>query len=492
MKKFFIWTVALIGMVFTACDGIDDGTKAIEFTDDTKPVQTFYADDTAGSVKFRAADAWTAEIVDATRAGIDWLTLSQYSGEAGECEINVTIEENATGEERKAEIRIICGDTVITVTVTQMPTKREENENPDNPEPAPDHEGMITIPEGELQERTAGANDTTVENFNFHATKEWKAIASDNWIIIVPDVGSAGDCQIGISLTPNTTGKERTAEIIITCGTCKYGLLVKQLAGEYVEPEPKPEPTPDPVPDNLLVSEIKVSGDNENYRLAFEYDDQYRCVKMTRLTRYDSDTDAVDIYNITYGNNTVSYKCDEDSGRITLDSNGRAVSGERNGYWYSYALSYNSNGYLSHSLLNGKDNGVQMEYTLTYSDSETRISYTNSNGKTDYDTATYRPIFVNSSNIDLNWLLGDSEALNWATGDCENIFAMLGYTGKRAFDMVDEVVAHAGDKTDPDYCIKRYEYRNGYDNFYMPVTEIIETNSHNTEIIKYEITYINK
>lgn len=488
MKRILLSTVAFVATLFVACDGLDDGSKAIEFTDGTKPAQTFYADDTAGSVKFRAADAWTATVFDATRASVDWITLSRYSGEAGECEITVTFDENTSGEERKAEIHIICGDTSITVTITQKPTKREESENPDNPEPSPDSEGMITIPEGESPERIASANDTTVENFNFHATKEWKAIAPD-WIMIVPSEGSAGDCQIGIHLTPNTTGKERTAEIIITCGKCHYVLLVKQLAGEYVEPEPKPEPTPDPVPENLLVSEIKVSGSNENYRLIFEYDNQYRIAKMTR---YDSDANVGDIYNITYGNNTVSYKCGEDSGRITLDSNGRAVSGEREGYWYSYALSYNSDGYLSHSLLNGKDNGTRMEYTLTYSDSEIRISYTNSNSKPDYDTATYRHIYVNSANIDLNWLLGGSEALSWATGDCENIFSMLGYTGKRAFDMVDEVVAHAGDKTDHDYCITRYEYKNGYDNFYMPVTEIIETTSRNSDIIKYEITYINK
>lgn len=486
MRKILLSTIAFVAALFVACDGLDDGTKTIEFTDGTQPTQTFYADDTAGSVKFRAAGTWSATVVDATRASVDWLTLSRYSGDAGECEITVTLDENTTGEERTAKIIIICGDTSITITITQMPTKRDDSENPENPVPAPATIKMING----YQEYIVGANETEIVggDIEFQAADVWSAGCQCDWITITPNKGNAGDNKIAIRLTQNTTGIDRVGEIAIRCLDYEYRITIIQQGSEYIEPEPKPEPDPDPTPENLLVSEINVSGSNENYRLIFEYDDQYRVVKMTR---YNSDSNADDVYNITYDNNTVSYKCGEDSGRITLDNNGRAVSGERKGYWYSYTLSYNSDGYLSHSLINGKEDN-KIEYTITYSDSEMRISYTNSNGKPDYDTAIYKHIYVNSANIDLNWLVGSSEALSWVAGDCENIFAMLGYAGKRAFDMVDEVIAHAGDNTDPDYCITRYEYKNGYDNFYMPVTEIIETNSRNSDIIKYTILYQNK
>ena len=136
MKRFLLSTVAFVAVLFVACDGLDDGTKTIEFTDGTKPTQTFYADDTAGSVKFRAADAWTATVVDATRASVDWITLNRYSGEAGECEITVTFDENTSGKERSAKIIIICGDTSITVTITQKPDKR--NDSGENPMPSID------------------------------------------------------------------------------------------------------------------------------------------------------------------------------------------------------------------------------------------------------------------------------------------------------------------------------------------------------------------
>ncbi len=134
MKRFLIVAVAMIATIFVACNGLDDGTKVIEFTDGTQKTQIFYANEHGGTIKFRAADEWYIVIDEVSRTEPSWLTIDKTNGEAGECEITITLDENTTGEERKAEIRIICGDTVITVTITQKPTKRDDGE--ENPMPA--------------------------------------------------------------------------------------------------------------------------------------------------------------------------------------------------------------------------------------------------------------------------------------------------------------------------------------------------------------------
>lgn len=134
MKRFFLLTVALVATLFAACDK-DDTPQAIEFTGGTQSTQTFYADDTAkaGSVRFHATESWTAEVVETTRTTVDWLTLSRYSGEAGDCEITITLAENTTGNDRTAEIRITCAGTTTIITVTQRADKRPDAPQPPTP-----------------------------------------------------------------------------------------------------------------------------------------------------------------------------------------------------------------------------------------------------------------------------------------------------------------------------------------------------------------------
>lgn len=68
----------------------DTQDDSIILADGTSTEQTIYADETNNEdIKFTATTSWTATVEDATtsRAGssnVDWLTLSQYSGEAGE------------------------------------------------------------------------------------------------------------------------------------------------------------------------------------------------------------------------------------------------------------------------------------------------------------------------------------------------------------------------------------------------------------------------
>lgn len=114
-----------------ACGDDGDGDKSLKLTGGTPKEQTVYADQTqkTGGINFTATADWTASVgavtTKAARSGIDWLRLSAYSGGAGEYSLTMTLETNLTGRDRKAEIRIECGETVITILVEQKGTKED-------------------------------------------------------------------------------------------------------------------------------------------------------------------------------------------------------------------------------------------------------------------------------------------------------------------------------------------------------------------------------
>lgn len=135
MKRLFFMFLATL--TFVACDkGGDDTPKPIELTGNTKTTQTIYADETskADGIKFNATAPWTATVsgVD-VRSGsdVEWLTLSVYEGKAGEQTLTLTLLLNTTGLDRKAEIKISCGGTTITITVEQ----KEVTQSGEKPEP---------------------------------------------------------------------------------------------------------------------------------------------------------------------------------------------------------------------------------------------------------------------------------------------------------------------------------------------------------------------
>ncbi len=139
LKKFFhpVLVVSLLamGLVAAACsDSNDDGPKSVELTGETSTEQTVYADETQKpeNITFKAAAPWTATVTDTTpvqtkaeTGNTEWLKLDHYSGEAGDVSLTMTLSLNLTGHDRKAEIRIVCGDTTIVITVEQKATKAD-------------------------------------------------------------------------------------------------------------------------------------------------------------------------------------------------------------------------------------------------------------------------------------------------------------------------------------------------------------------------------
>lgn len=145
MKKIFYYVSALLlaGALSWSCsdddnDGGDggNGKGGIVLNKGTQTEQVVYANDKSGKnegIKFTAQGPWKAEVKEVSTKAyaeaaptVDWLALSQYSGDkAGDYTITLTLKQNFTGKTRKAEIRIICGDTVITITIEQKAEKED-------------------------------------------------------------------------------------------------------------------------------------------------------------------------------------------------------------------------------------------------------------------------------------------------------------------------------------------------------------------------------
>lgn len=139
MKRFkFFQTAALMllcaaGITLNACGddneppGNGNPPPAIQLADESLQQQSFAADKLTGSFSFEATAAWTATVVETTgrseqTAGPDWISLSQYSGEAGEQTITITLTPNDTGSERSADIIIASEGQELRISVTQAGT----------------------------------------------------------------------------------------------------------------------------------------------------------------------------------------------------------------------------------------------------------------------------------------------------------------------------------------------------------------------------------
>lgn len=134
MKKIFNLrnVLFLFSLLLCSCsdnEGQDTPPPAeIELSEGTSDRQEIFADQTQPDdkgISFTSQGPWKAiveEVVKtkATASTADWVILSQYSGDkAGNYTISITLTPNFTGKERQAVIRIICGDTEITIIIVQ-------------------------------------------------------------------------------------------------------------------------------------------------------------------------------------------------------------------------------------------------------------------------------------------------------------------------------------------------------------------------------------
>ena len=140
MKK--IASMMLLLLTLAACTKDPETKKEIVLDKGTATEQTIFADQTSTSkgISFHADAPWFATVKEiATKATdntpVDWITLSQYEGGAGDFTLTLTVKENKTQADRKAEITIVCGSTVIRIMIEQKATKENGEEmKPDVPQ----------------------------------------------------------------------------------------------------------------------------------------------------------------------------------------------------------------------------------------------------------------------------------------------------------------------------------------------------------------------
>lgn len=195
--RFFITLLAAC-FIF-ACSSDDGDLNSIELVDGTSTEQTVYADQTnaEGGIKFTAQAAWVAAVTEMVNSradrnnNVDWLTLSSYSGDAGEHTIVVTLKENRTGSDRKAKITITCGDTVITIIIEQKSVK-EDGTKLTPATPGENYDKLITkIVEHQYYSTGGYVNDDGEETYEFFYDDSKRLVKivqteSDDWVIETP------------------------------------------------------------------------------------------------------------------------------------------------------------------------------------------------------------------------------------------------------------------------------------------------------------------
>ena len=128
MKRFFLLCV-LSMLAFVACTNDvngsgDAGEIVVPPAQQENLSQEIAASATEGSgVTFTTAGAWTSTINSVRSGEVDWLSITPDHGDAaGNYTVSINLVPNETGEERRAEIIITCGESNIAITITQRAT----------------------------------------------------------------------------------------------------------------------------------------------------------------------------------------------------------------------------------------------------------------------------------------------------------------------------------------------------------------------------------
>ena len=128
MKVLRYWLCAIAALaIFASCEELgDDNQLIIDPVEDALLEQTVGSEAiTAEGVSFTTTGAWTSQVVPvSTKASQPmWVSITPDHGdEAGTYTISINLEANDTGEDRKANIIISCGEQTITISITQVAT----------------------------------------------------------------------------------------------------------------------------------------------------------------------------------------------------------------------------------------------------------------------------------------------------------------------------------------------------------------------------------
>lgn len=137
-RKQFVWVCWALVVPFllfsVSCTDNENARPSVEFVlDDAVPGNwVLPANDTSVFVKFQAYNDWRVSVErdssDESLSSLDWLSLSEYSGKAGQHTLSMSISENTTDTTRNAKVIFYCGMKRVVVNVTQK-EGQEENDS---------------------------------------------------------------------------------------------------------------------------------------------------------------------------------------------------------------------------------------------------------------------------------------------------------------------------------------------------------------------------
>ena len=137
-RKQFVWVCWALVVPFLlfsiSCTDNENARPSVEFVlDDAVPGDwVLPANDTSVFVKFQAYNDWRVSVErdssEDSLSSLDWLSLSEYSGKAGQHTLSMSISENTTDTTRNAKVIFYCGMKRVVVNVTQE-EGQEENDS---------------------------------------------------------------------------------------------------------------------------------------------------------------------------------------------------------------------------------------------------------------------------------------------------------------------------------------------------------------------------
>lgn len=129
------WALVVPFLLFSvSCTDNENARPSVEFVlDDAVPGNwVLPANDTSVFVKFQAYNDWRVSVEqdssEESLSSLDWLSLSEYSGKAGQHTLSMSISENTTDTTRNAKVIFYCGMKRVVVNVTQE-EGQEENDS---------------------------------------------------------------------------------------------------------------------------------------------------------------------------------------------------------------------------------------------------------------------------------------------------------------------------------------------------------------------------
>lgn len=374
--------------------------------------------------------------------------------------------------------KILQYTTMLLLTLCLFPACSEDDNN-----------SSIHLTNGTTKEQIVFADASLkVGSINFTAEEPWKASIHPvensteevDWLKLNSYSGNAGSYSLSLILQPNESGTDRSAYILLNCGTSQIRITITQTSvnEDGTRPDSPTYPGKKGNIKYIRMMEYDANGilsDIGELRFLYNRNEQvgmlvYKKQECEDNGKVDTEIDSI---AITYAENLIQYhiqskengipSADYAKGKIELGPKGYAHKGvcekfdaednqlTRN----SYELFYTTEAHLNQvkSTTNERSN----EYRITWNNNNpTQVVWGSTSGPSFTDTATFTS-YANQTDIDLNWLLMmQTEGWAFSSGDNYNIFSMLGYTGKRAQHLVETV--HETDNTDFDRYSYTYEF----------------------------------